>query len=375
MITFSDAAQGILAGYSFTLHYRLSSWLGGDCLAEDIPAVDVVEEIDGAARVPERLTFRVPVESDGASWVPLSYDAPLGTWGQRIIAQVGVGVGAGAVEWIDRGEFVIVSVETEGASISVECGGLLYLMDEAVLPTEYQPRTSATFNTIIRALVEPGLTCKFTDAPTNRAAPSGITYSDNRLDNLYSVADAWPALVQTQPGGWVELSNPLNDPTAADVVFAFTDEDGGTVVEWNTSLTREGAFNAVVAKGQYPDTAGAKAGQEIVATVFDTDSESPFRQGGPFSGYVVPHGYASPLLTTLSETFSAANTRMQNLRKQASRTVRITAVPHPGLQQNDAVSVTSSRLGLAAELGRIEALTLPYSGAGGSMGLTVRLVD
>jgi hypothetical protein len=36
--------------------------------------------------------------------------------------------------------------------------------------------------------------------------------------------------------------------------------------------------------------------------------------------------------------------------------------------------VTSTRLGLSAELGRIDAFDLPYSAEGGAMELTVRLL-
>lgn len=373
MIDITDVAAGILNGYSFQLHSRLQSWRGGVPLAEDIPAFGILEEDDATLRVPERLTFQVPVEDRGVSWVPTTYDHPLSWHGQRIVAQVGVSVGNGAIEWMDRGTFLINSAETDSGAVSLECLGLLQLLDEAELKTEYQPKASATLSTVLRAMIEPGITVDLDDAPSDRTIPTGITWSDNRLDNVYNVIDAWPARMQINEAGSLEVLDPLEDPDISDVVFTFTDGAGGTVVEFNASGSREGAFNGVVAKGQYPDTAGAKAGQEIVATVYDTDASSPFRYGGEFSPYLVPYGYASPLLTTLAQVQSAANTRMRTLRRQASRAVRITAVPHPALKCNDAVAVTSDRLGLAAELGRIEAMSLPHQAEGGAMGLTVRI--
>jgi hypothetical protein len=373
MIDITDVAAGILNGYSFQLHSRLQSWRGGMPLAEDIPAFGILEEDDATLRVPERLTFQVPVEDRGVSWVPTTYDHPLSWHGQRIVAQVGVSVGNGAIEWMDRGTFLINSAETDSGAVSLECLGLLQLLDEAELKTEYQPKASATLSTVLRAMIEPGITVDLDDAPSDRTIPTGITWSDNRLDNVYNVIDAWPARMQINEAGSLEVLDPLEDPDISDVVFTFTDGAGGTVVEFNASGSREGAFNGVVAKGQYPDTAGAKAGQEIVATVYDTDASSPFRYGGEFSPYLVPYGYASPLLTTLAQVQSAANTRMRTLRRQASRAVRITAVPHPALKCNDAVAVTSDRLGLAAELGRIEAMSLPHQAEGGAMGLTVRI--
>jgi len=373
MITITDVAEGILNGYSYQQYFRLQSWLGSELLAEDIPAVNASEELDATLRVPERLTFEVPVVADAVSWVPTSFSSPLGAYGQRITAQIGLGVGSGAIEWMNRGVFLLESAETAGNSISVEAVGLLQLVDEAELATEYQPKASATLKTILRAMVEPGITIDFDSAPTDRTAPTGITWSDSRLDNVYSVLDAWPAQARITENGHLEVTAVPSDPTTVDVVFDFTDGTGGTAMEYNTSITRDGAFNSVVAKGQYPDTAGAKAGQEIIATSYDTDPDSPYRYGGPFSPYLVPFGYESPLMTTLAKVQEAGNTRLRTLRLKASRTVQITCVPHPALQLGDAVSVTSIRLGLDGEVGRIQAMTLPYSPEGGAMQVTVRL--
>jgi len=376
MITLTDTAAGMLNGYSFDLHSRLQAWWDGEPISEDVPAVDVLEESDATLRVPERLTFRVPVTDDlGYSWVPTLNSSPRGTYGQRIVAQIGVGVGFGAIEWLNRATFLIESADKEGDSISVECLGLMQLLDEARFPNEYQPKAGATLGSILRALIEPGLTVDLDQAPTDRAAATSISYSDNRLDNVHSVLDAWPAHGTITAEGHFEVTDPLQDPDIADVVFSFTDGVGGTAMQLNTSITRDGAFNAVVARGQYPDSAGAKAGQEIVYTAADTNPASPYRLGGPFSAYLVPFEYASPLMTTQAMVQLAATTRLRNLRRAASRTVRLTAVPHPALQLHDPVSLTSAQLNLSAAVGRIEALGLPHDADGGAMGLTVRLVD
>jgi len=375
MITISAVAAGMLNGFSYQLHTRLQSYLGETVLAEDIPAVDVVEEADATLRVPERLTFKVPVTDDqGNSWVPTSYESPLGTYGQTIVAQVGISVAAGAVEWLNRGTFLVESADTSGDTVAVECAGLLLLLDEAVLPNEYQPRAGATLGSILRALIEPGITVDLDDAPTDRVAPSNITWSDNRLDNVYGVLDAWPAQGTITAEGNLEVTAVPGDPTVNDVVFVFTDNTGGTVTDWNTSITRDGAFNSVYAKGQYPDTAGTKAGQEILAVAYDSAQTSPYRIGGPFSPYLVPFGYASPLLDTQARANLAASTRLKTLRRTSSKTVQFRAVPHPGIQLSDAVQLTSARLGLSAALGRVEAFTLPDDAQGGAMAITARLV-
>lgn len=374
MIDISDALEGILNGYSYRIHYRLQSWLNEEVIAEDIPADEVLEEGDLSLRVPERLTFRVPIEVDGVSWVPTSADHPLAVYGQRILAQIGVSVETGAVEWLNRGIFLINSAETDGSAVSVECLGLLQLLDEAELATEYQPATGATLQTALRQLIEPGITVDFDEAPADRTIkPSAVTWSDNRLDDVYTILDAWPAQGRITHEGHLEVTEVPEEPESGDEVFVFTDSEGGTVVEYAASLSREGAFNAVIAEGQYGDDRGSLAGLPIIQTAVDVEVDSPLSLIGNFSPYLVPHKFQSPLLNEHVETLLAARSKLRELRQRSSRTVEISCVPHPALMLGDAVAVISSRLNLAGVLGRVSSFQLPYSPTGGAMTLTVAL--
>jgi hypothetical protein len=371
MITISDTLKGILSGNTFQLYNRLISIQGGVVLADDIPAVDVREEADASLRVPETLTFSVPIMDRGVSWVPSSYDHPLGIWGQRIVAQVGVGVASGQIEWLTRGQFLIISADTAGDSVSVQCAGLLYLVDEASLVSEYQPKASATLGSIIRALIEPGLTVDLTAAPVDRTAPSNVTWSDNRLDNVANALDAWPAQAEVTVDGVLKVTAVPAEPVTPDFVLS----DTVNVEQFSSTLTRDGAFNAVVGRGAYPDTAGGLAGQEIVATAYDLSLTSPFRYGGPFSPYLVPFGYESPLMTTPTMVQAAVNTRLRTLRTTSGRTIQVDSVPHPAVRLQDAVSVTSERLGLSGALGRVQSYGLGHQPANAGAPLTVRLRD
>lgn len=376
MIDISETLAGVLDGYGYQVFFRLQSWLNEECIAEDIPAVDVLEEQDASMRVPERLTFTVPIEVDGVSWVPFQFTSALGCYGQRILAQVGVRVGGpDAVEWINRGIFLLESADTGDNSIQVECLGLTQLLDEAELAAEFQPTTGATYGETVRQLIEPGIVVNLEDAPTDKAIPkSAVTWSDNRLDDVFTIMDAWSAQARITSDGYLAITSVPPDPVAADVVFSFTDGTNGTVMEYSATITRDGAYNCVIAEGQYDDNRGALAGLPIIHTALDTDPESPYALTGNFSPYLVPFKFDSPLLNEHTETLLAATTRLRNLHLKASRTVQIQAVPHPAIQLGDAVSVTSTRLGLSEELGRVDAFTLPYSADGGAMQVTVRLV-
>jgi hypothetical protein len=373
VITLTDAALGVLAGPSIKRFARIESWQGDTLLAADIPLVSATEEGDDSLRVPERITFTVPAVEDGYAWVPSEYDSPLGAYGQQVRVSLGIEVSNGQIEYVNRGWFLINTTSTQGDTLTVEALGLLSLVDEAVLPTEYQPKTGATLAAVVRALVEPGITVNTDSAPADRAALTTITYSDNRLDSVLAVVDAWPAIARMTEDGFLEITPVPDDPVQGDVVLTLTDGTNGTVIDSAADVSREGAFNSVVAKGQYPDTDATKAGQEIIQTVYDTDPASPYRNGGPFSPYLVPYGYSSPLLTTPAQTLAAAKSVLKRLRKNASRTVQVTCVPHPGIQLGDVVNLTSERLALAGVIGTVDAFTLPYLAEGGAMGLTVRL--
>lgn len=422
MFPHSDIAAGIFAGHSWQIHHRLASWRSGICLAEDIPAVEVSETSDGSLRVPERLTFKVPARDDqGNIWVPTSYSSPLGIWGQRIVAQIGVSVDSSEIEWINRGTFLLHDATTEGDSVSIECVGLMQLLDEAELATEFQPDTGASFGQTLRQLIEPGITVDLDSAPTDKIIPkSAATWSDNRLDDIYTILDAWPAQIKTTGEGNLEILPIDEPPTAEEVVFEFTDTPPGTerrsigtayaegtygaglygaglygvgagasssteprdwtlvnpnqwptVIEWNTQLTRDGAFNCVIAQGVYDDDRGALAGREIVHTALDLDSASPYSLGGDFSPYLVPHKFDNPLLNEHVPVLLAATAKLADLRLKATNTVHIQAVPHPAIMLGDVVSVTSARLGITGELGRVVEFDLSYDGS--PMGVTVRL--
>jgi hypothetical protein len=375
VIALSTVAADILSGHSYQVHHRLQSWLAGECIAEDIPAEGPVETQDNSLRVPERLSFRVPLESDGASWVPTSFSSPLGTYGQMIRAQVGVSVGSGEIEWIDRGTYLLNSTDTEGSSIVVEGLGIMQMLNEAELATEFQPTAGATLGETLRQLIEPGIIVNLDDAPADRTVPtSAVTWSDNRLECIYTILDAWPARMYASNEGFLVVTEVLDDPEEADVEFAFSDGSDGTVVDFVSNITREGAFNLVVVEGVYDDDHATLAGMPIVHSWYDVYAESPYSLFGNFSPYFVPFKYQSPLLNDGVSVLLAAEKKMIELRRKASRTVKVKCVPHPALQLGDAVSVTSTRLGLSAELGRIDAFDLPYSAEGGAMELTVRLL-
>src|SRR5690606_24674009 len=121
-------------------------------------------------------------------------------------------------------------------------------------------------------------------------------------------------------------------------VLSLTDGSGGTVVQWQSASSRDGAFNAVIAQGEAAD------GTQIQGVAYDQEPGSPFRYGGSFNPLPVPYRFSSPLLKTITQCRDAAATTLQRLRRTASRRLRVTMVPHPGLMTGDIVAVTGAGL-------------------------------
>lgn len=357
----STEALAIVQG-SHTMAARAEAWLGEALLSADIPVADGTEDRDRALTVPERISLTVPRRDRGVDWDPGTDPAhPLAAYGQQIRVDYGVHLGGdrGNFEWINRGWFLITDSATDGDTVTVTAQGLLTLIDEAKFVGPFQP--SGTLVSTVRGLVEPALTVNIDGSLTDRAVPLGMQWDSDRMAGLNEVLDAWPADGRVTEDGYL-LVEPLND--SGDPVLSLTDGAGGTVVRWQGSTSREGAFNAIVAQGE--DTNG----NQIQGVAYDVLGSSPYRIGGPFNALPVPQTFYSPLMSTVAQCRAGAATRLARLRRTASRRLEVTMVPHPGLALGDVVAVTGA--GLTAAPCMIEALSLPYSP--GTQSLTVRVL-
>lgn len=361
MLDMSQAATDVVLG-SYEMQVRGSVWQGGVLLAADVPIADGSETRDRSLTVPESVSVTVPRVVDGVTWDPRASSDPLAADGQQMLISIGVDTGADGIEWIDRGWFLITDTAPDGDSLTVTLAGLLALVDEAKFAAPFQP--SGTFVSTVQSLVEPALTVQFDPALVDRAIPVGMQWDDDRMGALTEVLTAWPAVCEVTEDGYL-LVEPLDD--TGDPVMQITDNlPVGTMIRWAGESSRDGAFNCVVAQGE------DALGNQIQGTAYDTDPNSPYRFGGPFSPFPVPLTTNSSLLTTVDQCRAAAATTLALNRRTASRKVTVTLVPHPGLMTGDVVLLTSADLELDGVTGVIEALAMPYTPT--EMTLTVRLL-
>ena len=235
-----------------------------------------------------------------------------------------------------------------GDAVQVQAAGLLSLIDEARLVSPYQP--TGTMLGTLRGLVEPAVTVVADPALVDRAVPSGTNYDEDRLGAVLELLDAWAADAWVTEEGYLYVT-PAGGTT--DPVLELTDGLGGTVVEATGSSTRDGAYNAVVARGSAAD------GTQVQGVAYDYSG--PKRIGGPFNPLPVPYFYSSPLVTTTTQARNAAATVLHRLGRSTVREYEVEMVPHPGLQGGDTVMVTTDTYSGPCQ---VEQLTLPYTADG-----------
>ncbi|MFJ1653523.1 hypothetical protein ACIOC2_19460 [Streptomyces sp. NPDC088337] len=358
MLEMSDRALEIVQR-SFTMQIRAESWRDGELLAADIPVTDGSEDRDRSLAVPERVSLTVPLRDRGFTWDPgADPDHPLAAYGQQIRILYGIDIG-GDFEWIDRGWFLITESGADGGdTVTVTAQGLLTWIDEAKFVAPFQP--SGTLASTVRALVEPALTVEFDGTLLDRSVPVGMQWDDDRMAGLTEVLDAWGADAYVSPDGTLRVQ-PLTDD--GPPVLSLTDGLGGTVMRWQGSTSRDGAFNCVICQGE------DAAGNQIQGVAYDTDSASPFTYSGPFNPLPVPHVFQSPLMTTVAQCRKSAQTTLLRLRRTASRRLGVTMVPHPGLTTGDVITATGAGLNNVRCV--IESMSLPYSPSEMSLGIRV----
>jgi hypothetical protein len=341
-----------------------ASWLDGRNLATSIPITSGKLTVSVASQVPESLTFVVPEVVDGYSWVPDSATHPLAQCGQAI--EVGINVTApvsGEVTWTRLGKFRVHSWEHDdrAGSVSVSCVGVLGRVAEDRFVNPEVPRSGGTLGSEFRRLMSPGIPVSIDSALSDRACPQSFQWAQDRLDALYDIADAWPARLRTDQYGQVQLLAPL--PEVPVPVLELTDGVDGTLVGAPRSDTRDKRPNVIVATSSATDSTALDpvAGTARVST-------GPLAANDDGTGYGrVVEFYSSPLITTDTQAYAAAVTRLAAVARPAVvRTVM--CAPDPRVELDDAVAVTRDGV---TEWGVVIGYDLPLTIGGGAMRIDV----
>lgn len=341
---------------------RVSSWLGGTLLAGDVPILSGHATGHVSRRVQKHVTFTVPpftVESGRTvDWLPEKADDALARYGQVVDVTMSV---AGVDSRIGR--YLIVNWdENDDGSITVESDGLQRWADDDRFLTAVGPRDGGTLISEARRMLPGYMSAAFADGLIDRAVPLVMQWNENRLDNLYSIADTWPARLREDEWGQMVFSPPLpevptpvlsyrdggpemktvtvttGDVYPADDIYPLDDRyPGGTVVSElpvgpggslmaaPVSDTRDGAYNVFVARSSAQDV-DVQAVVQVLS--------GPMDPTGPYRP--VPKFLAAPTLTTYEQCRAAAES-MRDAAVRESTIRKVTIAPDPRPDLDDAV--------------------------------------
>jgi hypothetical protein len=161
----------------------------------------------------------------------------------------------------------------------------------------------------------------------DEAASSRLIYEEDRMAAIASLASAIDCVAYIDGDGLLRLQRKTILETAVPLDRTYLQ-----VVSFGTEVTRDGVYNAVVARGEQTGDS-----LPVQAIFYDMDPESPTRWSGPFKQ--VPLFYASPMLTTASGAKKAAETRLRGIQRERERTFSLTVLPDPTYEVDDVIKV------------------------------------
>lgn len=359
----------VIAG-AVTWQANVSSWLGGNLLADQIPVTTGDLTVDVTQQVPETLIFTVPEETEGFSWVPSGPSDPLGKFGQQISLQIEVTSPVSQQDWqVQVGWFQIQDWQHDDVAKTVEVTavGLLQIAADDAFITPAAPISTDTFVSAFTRLLPTSLGVNFDAALTDRALPQSFQWDQDRLGALYDIADAWPARIRVDAFGTVQVLAPLSNT----VTPTLTLQQGvrGTLISAPQNDTRDQVYNVVVVQSSATDDPALSPIQATAQVI-----GGPLDPTGPY-GYVVRF-YSSPLVTTIAQCQSAAQQILQQSVVPALSKVA-TIAPDPRLDLDDPIQLIQltdpgdADSDLLATAGWIVGYTLPLTVADGAMTATV----
>lgn len=354
---------------------RADLWYGGALVAPDLQVVSGELDMDDDAHVRATVSSLVIADSTG-TLVPTGPGnvSTLDVYGSQLHLRSGVQYGSGAEELLSMGWYTIQSTTIDerytrdefgrwisgGAQHTLTLADRMSAIDDARFIAPMQPAANAHCLTEIRrlcaGLVPFGLWPTITDPPV----PASVAYQESRLDAVAALAAAAGVRLYVDSNGALmirAITDPATDPVA---VIVTTDRE---VTETSTGYTRDGVYNAVVARGeQTSDTS------PLQAVAYDTDPASPTRWDGPFGRK--PTFYSSPLLTTMAQCQEAAATQLRGIIRGRDRLVTIKAIPNPALEPGDVITALTPR---AQFTGVLTSVKLPLAAVGGAAEYTLRV--
>lgn len=334
MPTGAEEIPADLLTSGYTVSTTVESWLGADYLGA-VPVEDGSVSWDASQQVQGSLSLTVPRvgaagDEDWRDWDPTDPQHPLACFGQVLHVSLTIGSLIGGGWWTAQlGRFLITSVEPGPSTVRVMGKSLMQRLEEDRLTEPMAPDPAGSMASELRRLVGSRMGLIIDPALGDYPCPS-MNWGESRIDAIYEIARAWPAVVREGGDGILYVSQPVPDPTSRPDL-RLSDGAEGTVVGVAASVTRDKIYNRIVARGQERSDEGSPSFQAIADQM-----TGPMRVDGPYG--VVPRFFSSPLITSVAQAKSTAEAMLADAVRKKIK-IPVEHAPDPRLRLDAHVEV------------------------------------
>lgn len=333
------------------------------------PTGSEITIIDGNVRADASSDVRSSLDlvTDGTDMWPHDPTDLLAPYGNELFVERGVNYGNGTVEIVSLGYFRIDQTDQDdgpNGALRLSGSDRMAAIIEARLPFPVEFPAGTTVEEVFDQLVHevyPDATIEYDFTASGSTFDTTHIADEDRFGFLRDVAKSRGKIMYWDYRGVLRVESPPDPETP---VFEVRSGRGGNMVRLARTLTRQGVYNGVVARGE-------PQGEDqtpVTALVVDNNPASPTYWNGRFGK--VPRFYYSSFITTTAAATAAATSLLQ----QASGlpySIQLDAVPNPALEPYDPILVVAPD---ASDIHVIDSITIPLVAEATMSGTTRKLI-
>ncbi|MFF8412797.1 DUF5047 domain-containing protein [Streptomyces omiyaensis] len=292
------------------------------------------------------------------SLIPRSDTDRLSVYGARLRITRGIDYGDGTQETVPLGLFRVdeISGDVDRGPVTIQGKSLEVLIADDKFTAPW--RATGTAVAAITALIQrtiPGAAIDSSNAVDAAIGPRTWDIAADPWQAVEEIGSAIGCEVYADPDS-VFVIAPLPDILSVTPVWTVAAGEGGAYVQAVRTVTADGVYNGVLARGENTEVATAP----VSALVVDDDPGSPTYWSGPYGHR--PTYYSSATLTTTGACTSAATLKLR-AAKAPNSSADISSLPNPALAPGDVIRVVYPDG--SAELHQLASFPVPLDVTGG----------
>lgn len=318
--------------------------------------------VDGSCTLDGKASVRGSIDITIQGQWPTVNDAALAPYGTELFIERGIEYDPGNVEYVGLGYFrldTVEGVDTDGYFSHITAYDRMQAIVEGYVTEPQQFFSTQTLASVFDTLIMeiyPDATIEWDDDTDEELLGRDMICEDDRFAFLDDIVTAHSKIWYWDHRGILVITA-VPDPMRP--VYEVRHGKHGVLVSMNRSLTRTGAYNAVIALGEAPDTrdpvrAIAVDLNPASATYFYGQSETTGQTFGK-----VPKFYSSQALTTELQCQNAADAELSKILG-LPYTADFGTIVNPALEPWDPVLVKQSHRE-AWRIHVLDTVNIPFS--------------